>query len=64
MIDLKEKCTDCIHQPTCKYCDFYKSYFEDISECVKKFEHDKLVTVEITCEYYTKIVPNARGGLK
>ena len=66
MIFIKEKCTGCIHHATCKYSELYNKYCDRISDYINDLEDqsDEICNIDITCKYYSKIVPNARGELK
>lgn len=66
MVDVKEKCTECIHHATCKYCEFYEKYCKKITDYIHDLEDqsDQICNVKITCRHYTEIKPVVRSNFE
>lgn len=52
MVDVREKCTGCIHHATCKYCTAYENSIKDLTE---DFTDKSPVVVTVSCKHFSTI---------
>lgn len=56
-IDVKEKCSQCIHHATCKFSGEYEKFNETLKDELHKWgsEFEFIPTLEVSCRYFLKI---------
>lgn len=57
MVDVREKCTGCIHHATCKYCAVYENSIKDLTE---DYADESPVVVAVTCKHFSSISVSPR----
>lgn len=64
MIDVKEKCIDCVHYGICKHSDDYNEFYTRISNLANKLDGEiiaeDVAKIEFTCKFFKSNMQEVR----